>query len=262
MVCLGFDVMPDEIGFPPESGLGGKGFSEAQAAIGKRKSLIPLQRWTKTEILDHIIATQFGRPDLQWRWRDLDHDDSQEQETIDKQQLETARRTLNEWRIENDLEPYDFKEADEPFFVTSSGPVFVRDFLKRQVEQDKLASDQAQTDMQVAKKPPVDPNKKPAPSAAKAADLARWRRKATRAKKEGKSALVAFASDHIPAEEMAEIHARLEKAATPADVAAAFPREREENHHPAWLTELGDEIASFHEEFAAKARDEAAAPAD
>lgn len=241
MVCLGFDVMPDEIGFPPESGLGGKGYSEGQAAIAKRKSLVPMQRWLKTEILDPIIATQFGRPDLQFRWLDLDHDDAAEQEEIDHGKLSTGRLTINGWRIDNDQDPFeDIPEADEPMIITATGPVFLRGFLDRQKQQDDLASKQAETQMTVAQKPPLDPNKalavkaqqakaqqqakKPAPrpSAAKLADLARWKRKATKALKDGRSAAVRFESEHIAPLEAGAIREALAKAASPDDVARAF----------------------------------------
>lgn len=64
LTCAAIDVTPQELGFPPKGGLGGKGFSEEQTAVMDRKSTGPLVRWLCDRILNPIIWDDFGCPDL------------------------------------------------------------------------------------------------------------------------------------------------------------------------------------------------------
>lgn len=65
VTCAALDLQPQELGFEPlHGGLGGKGFSEEQSIILKRKAIEPLLRWLLDEIINPIIWEEFGAPDL------------------------------------------------------------------------------------------------------------------------------------------------------------------------------------------------------
>jgi phage portal protein BeeE len=65
VTCAAFDLQPQELGFEPiHGGLGGKGFSEEQSVILKRKAIEPLLRWLLDEIINPIIWEEFNAPDL------------------------------------------------------------------------------------------------------------------------------------------------------------------------------------------------------
>lgn len=63
--CAAIGVTPQELGFPEQESLGGKGFAEEQSAVQKRKGTGPLARWLCDEVFNPIIWTDFGCPDLQ-----------------------------------------------------------------------------------------------------------------------------------------------------------------------------------------------------
>ncbi len=65
VTCAAMDLMPSELGFEPlHGGLGGKGFSEEQSLINKRKAIRPLKRWLLDEIINPIIWEEFDAPEL------------------------------------------------------------------------------------------------------------------------------------------------------------------------------------------------------
>lgn len=63
--CSAIGITPQELGFPEQESLGGKGFSEEQSAIQRRKNIYPLARWLCDEIFNPLIWNDFGCPDLQ-----------------------------------------------------------------------------------------------------------------------------------------------------------------------------------------------------
>lgn len=78
VTCAAFDLQPQELGFEPmHGGLGGRGFSEEQSIILKRKAIYPLQRWLLDEIINPIIWEEFGATDLQGTF--IDEGSSREQ---------------------------------------------------------------------------------------------------------------------------------------------------------------------------------------
>lgn len=257
IVCLGFDVSPQEVGFPPRGqGLGGAGAAGTSITSAKRRSLEPMARWFKTAILDPIIRSQFGRKDLQFRWRGMEDEDDPELAKVEMDRIKNGMDTINAWRLSHDLEPFKIAEADKPFFLTASGPVFMEGSQQKADEQHALAqeSGKVQNDLAGVKgdtmqNPPKDPNKQPAPGAstAKTAHAQLWRRKAMKALRAGKSADVSFDTDEISLEEQALIHAELGKATTPDHVWGAFAAYekqgvREPNSHPTWLTAEGEKL--------------------
>ncbi len=78
LTALAMDVTPQQLGFSPRGqGLGGKGYSEEQTAIQKRKAVGPLTRWLCDEILNPIIWQDFGATDLQAAF--IDEGDEEDQ---------------------------------------------------------------------------------------------------------------------------------------------------------------------------------------
>ncbi len=118
-----FDVQPQELGFAPaRAGMGGAGFAETQDIIRRRKSLVPTARWVESW-LTRIIQEQWrqeGGGDLEFKFVDLVHEESQAKFAAYEVAIRTGQRSLDEL----------LEEAGEPgigvghIIETSQGVVF------------------------------------------------------------------------------------------------------------------------------------------
>lgn len=125
LLCSMFDVMPIELGFEPQTGLGGAGFAEHQENSQNRRSTRPMLRWL-SGILDSISHRYLGMPrELTIMFEGAELDDEKVTAETREIELRSAQRTLNEVRSEKGLAPYDFPEADMPYMAGQAGPVFV-----------------------------------------------------------------------------------------------------------------------------------------
>lgn len=131
LICAFYDVMPSEIGFTPKSGLGGAGHQEGEAASVTRIGNKPMLEWI-ADILNDIMQTYLGAPPELTFSFDLDEsEDAKVKSEVAKSDISIGKRTLNDTRAEDGLPLYDFEEADEPFIVTPTGPVFIKGMLEQ-----------------------------------------------------------------------------------------------------------------------------------
>src|SRR5580658_2222465 len=93
---------------------GREGWGPAQA---EAEGLEPTKEWVK-DLIDEILADEFGSPDLELAW--LDEDDG-EPETVLEGRLKVGALTLNEMRDALGLDPYDNAAADRPMVLTATG---------------------------------------------------------------------------------------------------------------------------------------------
>ena len=77
--------------------------------------------------------------------------------------MNSGIRTINAIAIENGDPTYDMPEADEPFVLTATGPVFLRGLLERQEKEAAVPPPGSPG-------APPDPNSQPAPAALAPAD--------------------------------------------------------------------------------------------
>lgn len=132
LMCSAFDVMPTEIGFPPNSGIGGKGHQEGEANSAMRKAVRPTATWLNGLLTD-ISRLYLGMPnELQFTFLAYEVEDQETDEKVTDSQVRRGGKTLNESRAEVGLPMFDFEEADEPFLVTGSGVVFLRGAIAAQ----------------------------------------------------------------------------------------------------------------------------------
>lgn len=121
-----FGVMPTQLGIIPRTGIGGRGQQEGEKDQAESMSQRPTVEWL-IDLLNDLFRTHCGMPrQLTFRANGgaATEDDA---ERVKMQAAETAAglRTLNELRAENGEPAYDFPEADMPFLLTPTGPVFV-----------------------------------------------------------------------------------------------------------------------------------------
>jgi hypothetical protein len=125
LVCLSFGVMPTEVGFPPASGIGGKGHQEGEENSAYRKSIRPTAEWVGG-LVTRIARTWLGMPpELQVTFLGYQTEDQTEIEGVADSQVRGGRKTINEYRAEVGQPLFEFAEADMPFIATSAGLVFI-----------------------------------------------------------------------------------------------------------------------------------------
>lgn len=245
ITCIGFDVTPTELGLDPKSGLGGTGWSEQQENVMYRKSLRPLAGWIEV-ILNEILGTWLHSPDLQFKFVFDEIEDALKKAQQFQIEFETGQKTANELRGELGLAPSEEPNANKLIVITRQGPTLLADI-------DALSKNLAGLNRDGSVRPPPsspsvkvppDPLANPegtapaeddeettgsgrpmTPPASKLAlfeDLQKWRSKAAKALRSGRSAAVPFESDSIPAQVADEIRDRLKFASDPEHVRETF----------------------------------------
>ena len=113
-----FDVMPTELGFPPNGGLGGKGVSDAEENTTFRKGSRPLTKWAVDTF--NLISRRYLHmtDELTFKFLGLESEDEGMAQDIMEAQFHNAAITANEMRDELGLSRYDIADADMPFIIT------------------------------------------------------------------------------------------------------------------------------------------------
>jgi SPP1 gp7 family putative phage head morphogenesis protein len=125
LLCVHFDVMPTEIGFPPRHGLGGKGHQEGEENTTYRKAIKPLLGWI-VSVLNNLSVTYLDMPtDLTFTFQGLEVEDELSQAKARDLDLRNGTSTLNGVQAALGRPLYDFAEADMPFVVTGNTVTFL-----------------------------------------------------------------------------------------------------------------------------------------
>ena len=127
LTCAGMDVQPMELGFEPAQGLGGSGFAKMQENTTYRKSLRPLLRWLE-EMLDDVIAKDFGMPELCFRFVGGETEDQKADAEVERLWLTTGVKTINEIRARHGDAP--IEGGDTPYVIAGGNTVAVKDLGK------------------------------------------------------------------------------------------------------------------------------------
>lgn len=129
LICMCFDVMPTEIGFTPNQGLGGKGHQEGEANSAQRKDVRPTVTFLE-DLLSDLSRDYLGMSDeLEFKFDLYNIENQDEDEKVADSQIRRGGIVLNEDRAARGLPMYDMPEADEPFIMTPAGIVFIRGAL-------------------------------------------------------------------------------------------------------------------------------------
>ena len=247
-----FGLTPSALGMESDTY---KASQEAQTELSIRGAQEPLVMFLN-ELFTDILQTDLGLTSVKFEYA-LDITDQERQSRVARA-LGTQFATANDVQDMLGLPKFKGGYADDLFTVTAGGEVIVlasRDAARAELighidtPEEKAAKEQAAAEAkqkqlealqagqagQQAGSPPAAPGspqtgggaQKPATplpqdNAAQKADLRRWRDKATKALKAGKSATVPFLSDVIPGDLQAVIAKQLEDGAAPTEVFAPY----------------------------------------
>ncbi len=117
IICFAFSV-------PPQWAvkLMNRATADNQSAQSEEEGLEPTKEWVK-DLVDEIIADEFGSPDLELAWLSEDDNDAGKSEAALESRVKLGAVTLNEMRGSLGLDPYANAAADRPMVLTASGYV-------------------------------------------------------------------------------------------------------------------------------------------
>jgi hypothetical protein len=116
IICYAFSV-------PPQWAvkLMNRATADNQSAQAEDEGLEPTKEWVK-DLVDEVIAEEFGSPDLELMWLDEDSG-AAEIEAQFEARVKIGAATLNELRDALGLDPFQNPAADRPMVLTATGYV-------------------------------------------------------------------------------------------------------------------------------------------
>lgn len=116
-ICGHFGVLPSQLGFTPQSGLGGAGHQEGEANSAETLGLRPMILWV-IDALNYLSHRFLGMShDLTFTFTDGTETDQHQMAQRRQMELFSGQKTWNEVRTEMGLPLYEFAEADAPLIV-------------------------------------------------------------------------------------------------------------------------------------------------
>jgi hypothetical protein len=117
IICYAFSV-------PPQWAvkLMNRATADNQSAQAEDEGLEPTKEWVK-DLIDEIIAEEFGSPDLELVWLSEEDNDLGKNEAALEARVKLGALTLNELRDALGLDPYTNAAADRPMVLTATGYV-------------------------------------------------------------------------------------------------------------------------------------------
>jgi hypothetical protein len=117
IVCFAFSVSPQALVQSMN-----RSTAETQKDLSQEEGLVPILLWVKS-LVDHLLACEFGAPDLEFAWTPAETIDPQVQESILSSFTSRGILTLNEARAALGRIPLIDPSADMPLTLTPSGYV-------------------------------------------------------------------------------------------------------------------------------------------
>ena len=116
-ICGHFGVLPSQIGFTPDNGLGGKGHQDGEAATADMVGVRPLLEWFE-DLLNQLSYKFLNMPrDLKFTFTNEETEDDSLRATTRQMEFFSAQKTLNEIRSEMGQPLFTFPEADAPLII-------------------------------------------------------------------------------------------------------------------------------------------------
>ena len=239
VTCSVFDVQPIEIGFEPNGGLGGAGYSEGQDIITNRKAILPLANFMK-DIWDNVIQEELGYTDLEFEYQGLEFKDPKNEAEVNEILIRSGQVTVDEIRSQQQKDPIG---VDKPFVIGT--PTFIdaesmaakaqasEDFKQRMVAgaKEEPADEAADKKEDKAEEDVKAPTNK-----AVVAELTKFRMMAIHRVKSDKS-VRKFSSTILPKHLVSELNDKLAKAKNVDDVRGIFENEIT-NYRTNFITEV------------------------
>jgi hypothetical protein len=131
LMCMPFGLSISDLGITPKiAGLASPQSSRSQAAQAQdrsvRRSTIPRAKRLKKKIFDRVIQKLMGQDDMQWSWGIIEEGESKKDQIDQATQLVGKGipiSTIDEQRIELELEPLGLPWTTVPIIVTATGQV-------------------------------------------------------------------------------------------------------------------------------------------
>jgi hypothetical protein len=124
-ICGHYGVQPSEIGFSPNSGLGGTGFQLGQAESSEVLGAIPLANWV-AKMITQLSYVFLGMPrELEFKFMESGREDTESNARTADINIKSGTLTLNEARSRSGLSLIEAPEADVPIFTTATGSYLV-----------------------------------------------------------------------------------------------------------------------------------------
>ena len=126
-VCMGFDVMPMELGIMPkvsttQTAGAANQMAKASETINQRKSLKPLMLWLKTCIFDKILQDVCNQWDMEWRWEALaEGEDEEALISMLVTQINSGLMSIDEARVELGRQPWGLAMTSDPGVLLPAG---------------------------------------------------------------------------------------------------------------------------------------------
>lgn len=116
-ICGHFGVLPSQIGFTPDNGLGGKGHQDGEASTADMVGVRPLVEWFE-DLLNQLSYKFLDMPrDLKFVFTNEETENDNLKATTWQTQFFSAQKTLNEIRSEMGQPLFTFPEADAPLII-------------------------------------------------------------------------------------------------------------------------------------------------
>ncbi len=135
-----FAVMPTQLGIIPNEGLFGRSIQPGEQDIDETEGDGPLEEWF-VDLVNALARAYLGMPrelTLIFTGGGVEEDDAA-RATTDATRMNSAAKTVNQVRSDNGDDPYELPEANEPFVMGATGPVFLRGLLEQQDQKAQQA---------------------------------------------------------------------------------------------------------------------------
>lgn len=214
--CALYDVQPQDIGFIENVTVN---TGDTQKQIGNQRGLVPTANFIK-QMLTQIIKRDFGITDLKFEWKGLTVVDSDFELTRNETMLKNGAMTINEWRVNEGLPPFEDENASKPMVYTAAGPVALEDLS---IEDEPLddTENMKPIEEQDGEDEPTPNEEKRDEATEELDELTKWESKSINHLKRGKG-IPAFSATHIDKSVQNLIQARLSVAKSKEEVKAAF----------------------------------------
>lgn len=215
ITCALYEVNPQDIGFSPKGGLGGKGFADVQAEVSKDKGLQPLANFIE-EMFTSVIQDDFGFANLRFEFKGLQAKDAKAEAETNEILIRSGQRTIDELRTDEGLDALPDGAGEKPIFagqITYLGEVPEVETQTEQENEDKdqPAAPPEDNELEDAQKRHVD----------LVSEMRTFRKYAVGRAKTGKK-LRKFESKVLPEDVVAEMNDRLAKAQGVSEVRGVF----------------------------------------
>ena len=140
-ICGHYGVTPAEIGFSPDSGLGGAGWQDGQIETGDSLGALPLANWVG-KMISHLSYMFLGMPrELEFKFMEGGREDTEQLARTTDINIKSGTLTLNEARSRAGLTLIEAPEADMPIIVAGAGAYLVTDSGLKPFDESIVATE-------------------------------------------------------------------------------------------------------------------------